>query len=248
MLISKILVVCAGVVAVGAGLAQANFVAYNDLASDLAGYGNVTTISSGQSGVLKDYSTGASTGVALQVTAAGVFVDQTYDVADFAGGDALTEFGTIVNNNGYIRYADTPVSLSYATCTFTGLNPSKVYTVVLTGARGNSAYTARHTIFQISDVDAFTNASSTGATFSGPADPTVEFNTGYNTAASSGYVARFTNVHPGSDGDMVVTAGLGPHNTDGMKWYVNELKLIEVPEPSTVTLLVLGGLALLRRR
>jgi len=33
MLISKVLVVCAGVVAVGAGLAQANFTAYNDLAS-----------------------------------------------------------------------------------------------------------------------------------------------------------------------------------------------------------------------
>jgi len=36
--------------------------------------------------VLKDYSTGASTGVTLQVTAVGVFVDQTYSVADFAGG------------------------------------------------------------------------------------------------------------------------------------------------------------------
>jgi len=248
MLISKALFLCVGVVAVGVGLAQANFTAYNDLASDSAGYGNVTTISSGQSGVLKDYSTGAGTGVTLQVTAVGVFVDQTYDVADYAGGDALTEFGTIVNNNGYIRYADTPVSPSYATCTFTGLNPSKLYSVVLTGARGRSDYTARYTIFQISDVDVFTNASSTGAMFSGPADPTVEFNTGYNTSASTGYVARFTNVQPGSDGDMVVTAGLGPHNTDGMKWYVNELKLIEVPEPSAIVLLALGGLALRRRR
>jgi len=103
---------------------------------------------------------------------------------------------TIVNNNGYIRYADTPVSPSYATCTFTGLNPSKLYSVVLTGARGNSAYTARHTIFQISDVDAFTNASSTGATFSGPVDPTVEFQHGLQHKREHGLCRSFTNVRP----------------------------------------------------
>ena len=59
---------------------------------------------------------------------------------------------------------------------------------------------------------------------------------------------RFSNVQPGADGDMTITAGVGPHNTDGNKWYVNQLKLIEVPEPATMSLLALGLPLMIRRR
>jgi len=243
--------------------AHANFVAYVDLASRASppdtNHPNVVYFarSGGGSGtingvtitrVLKDFDTGSNTSVTMAVTGTDAFLDESFGVTNYAAGtDAATEFGTIVDNNGYIRH-DTQTANSKIDCVLTGLNPAKIYTVVLTGARGNASYTTRIARTAISDVDSFTNASSAGTTFSGPSDPTDEFNTGDNTTASTGYVARFTNVRPGADGDMTITAGVGggAANT-GRQWYMNQLKLIEVPEPTAVLLLALG-LPLVARR
>ncbi len=219
----RIAALTVGLLSVLPGGAMAEFTAYNDLAGTSAG--NVTSITSGGSGLLKDYASGANTTVTLQVTATDTGTDPSRVITDYPiGTDAAAEFGTIVNNDGYILYGSGGTA-SKVVCVFTGLDPGKRYTIVMTGARGEFSYTNRTAVFTISDVDGFTNTSSAGTIFAGPADPTDEFNTGDNTTV--GYVARFTDVAPGSDGDMTITAAPGPHNTDGNKWYVSQLKLVE---------------------
>lgn len=228
-------------------LVVADFVAYNDLSGTGGGQsvGNVTNISFSNttgvgSGQLVDHATGASTGVTLQVTRfANAHRDDSFSVPAYVG-DAAAEFGTILNPNGYIRHD--VVGQGYAEMLFSGLDPSKRYTVVITGdRRGGTSYLPRTTRFAISDVDAFVHASSAGIPYSGA--NWVEFSTGHNIA---GYVARFTDIQVGANGQMLVTAGVGA-NGNG-QWYVNSLKLVEVPEPATLILTLLAAPALLRPR
>lgn len=225
----------------------ASFTAYNDLSGSGAGSssGNVTNISFSNttgagSGELVDHATGLGTGVTLQATPfANAFRDDSFSVPDYVG-DAAAEFGTILNNDGYVRHDIT--GQGYVELLFTGLDASKLYTVVITGdRRGGSSYLVRTTRFSIDDVDSFTHASSAGIPYSG--SNWVEFSTGQN---ETGYVARFANINPGLDGDMLITAGVGG-NGNG-QWYVNSLKLVQVPEPGTLCLLALAGPVVMRRR
>jgi hypothetical protein len=226
------------VVSLLATSAQANFVAYHDLAGTSTG--NVTSFSGG-SGQLVNYDTGAGTGVTLQVTRVNAGLDTGFSVPNYAG-DAAAEFGTILNNDGFIRF-DVNSIPSYVDLLFTGLDPAKRYTVVLTGERGDVRYTNRNTKFTLTGADSFTNSSSVGIPYSGP--NWVEFNTGYN--AVNGFVARFTDINPGANGSMLVTAGRGENNSE-WQWYVNSLKLVEVPEPATLMLVALAAPVLLRSR
>lgn len=205
---------------------RADFTAYNDLSGTGSGQssGNVTNISFSSttgvgSGQLIDHASGANTGVTLQVTRfADAHRDDSFSVPAYVG-DAAAEFGTILNPSGYIRHGT--VGQGYVELLFTGLNPSKRYTVVVTGdRRGGSSYLSRTTRFSISDVDGFTDASSAGIPHTGT--NWVEFSTGQNIA---GHVARFTDIRPGADGDILVTAGVGTLG-DG-QWYLNSLKLVE---------------------
>jgi hypothetical protein len=223
-------------------LASADFIAYNDLGGSSSG--NVTAWTVGSSGLLKNYATGASTGVTVAATGTDTFTDTGTGLSTYAGGEAAAEFNGIVNNVGYVR-SNTQSSTSYMDLTFTGLNPNMLYTIVF-GADRNGGYTNRTAIFTISDVDAFANASTTGTNFSGPTDPAVWFNTGANNTL--GYVARFKDIKSGNDGDMRVRVGLGPDNPN-QQWYVNEFKLVEVvPEPAALSFLALGLPLITRRR
>lgn len=200
----------------------AQFVAYNDLSGPGSGSsaGNVTNLSLGNSGQLINYDTGAGTGVNLQVTGFdNAHRDDSFSVPNYTSGDAAVEFGTILNN-GYIRH--NTVGQGYVEMLFTGLDPSKRYTVVITGERGEPSYTNRNTKFTLSGVDSFVNSSSAGIPYSG--SNWVEFNTGHNTV--NGFVARFSDVNPGANGSMLVTAGVGTNSASG-HWYVNTLKLVE---------------------
>jgi hypothetical protein len=116
---------------------------------------------------------------------------------------------------------------------FTGMNPGKRYTLVVTGNRGaNGTRPAR---FTISDADSFTNSSSTGAVFSGQADSSVVFETGINT--SNGYVARFSEIDAGADGGITVrvqpllSGEVWSGGTSDGRAFLNQLKLIEVAGP-----------------
>jgi hypothetical protein len=188
---------------------------YNDLSWQAGQLGsNITVYTTGQSGFLRDYATGAATAVRLAISG-GTVSDATRAQGSNAssGTDGYNVFNGIVDSVGLISYSAANLSFS-----FTGLDPTLRYEFVLFGNRNVAAYTDRLTRVAISDVVEFTNSSTAGAAFSGPADPAATIVNGYNTA--NGYVARFTDVNPGTDGDMLITVSSG----DG-HFYANALML-----------------------
>ncbi|WKZ21454.1 MAG: Ig-like domain-containing protein [Candidatus Brocadiaceae baterium WH-1] len=192
------------------------FTAYNDL-SWSAGQADtrVTLYTTGQSGLLKDYFSGTNTAATL--TIAGGYIDSNNTPVQGSnaniGTDAYAVFNGIVDSVGLISYSTTNL-----TFTFTGLDPDLNYEFVLFGNRNNTSYTNRMTTTTISDIMSFTNASTPGATFSGATDPSVTIVNGYNTI--NGYVARFININPGADGDMLITV-----SSPTGQFYANALML-----------------------
>ncbi|MBN1674323.1 MAG: lamin tail domain-containing protein [Kiritimatiellae bacterium] len=189
------------------------FTAYNDLgwaAGQLAQ--NITRYTRGQSGLLKDYASGEDTAVTLSVAGGdGPVLTQGADPQ--SGTDAHAVFDGIVDGVGLISYGPTNLTLR-----FTGLDPTLRYEFVLFGNRHNADYLDRYSTIAISDVDAFRNESSAGTDFSGPASDSVVITNGYNTV--NGFVARFSQVDPGTDGDMTVTV-----SDNASRFYANALRL-----------------------
>ena len=95
----------------------------------------------------------------------------------------------------------TPESLLY--CPFSISNPNFSYEVVVFGNRNEPRYQDRVTTTTLSDVRLFSNASSEGALFRGPDDPSVTIPHGYNT--QQGLVARYTDVRPDDSGKLTLT-------------------------------------------
>ena len=89
----------------------------------------------------------------------------------------------------------------YVDLTFTGLDPAKTYTFATSASRNGSTYTLRNTRYTISSVAA-TNASTAGVNVIN--ESSVWFNTGDN--HNEGYVARWTDIQPESDGSFTVRA------------------------------------------
>jgi len=247
----------AALVCLVAGLASANFVAYNDCVYDAAKgqtiNANATTYNIGNnspgpsSGLLKNIATGANTSVTAALSQTGNPVWQPGDDPSpwatggtncDAGTDANNTFGGIVDVKGVTYYGSTGW---YVDLTLSGLDPAKTYTFATTANRNGSTYSARLTTFTLSGADAFTNASTAGTTMAGAS---TTFCTGINTA--TGYVARWTGINPGSDGTVKIRAEAG--SSEYRAYAFSVFQLVEVPEPATLSLLALGGLALLRRR
>jgi alkaline phosphatase len=142
------------------------FIAYNDLGWQTGQLSNrITTYTTGASGFLKDYSTGSDTGVRLAISGGyvgGTTVSQGGNAS--SGTDANGVFNGIVDSVGLISYSATNLIF-----TFTGLDPTLRYEVVLFGNRNNTSYAGRTTTTTLSDVVGFTNASTPGAIFQGRA-------------------------------------------------------------------------------
>ncbi|UCE58164.1 MAG: DNRLRE domain-containing protein [Phycisphaerales bacterium] len=207
--------------------------AYNDL-SWYTGQldANITMITSPaneaglpSSGELIDYAAGTGTGVTLTVTGGDhlAFVQG----AEATTGDAFDIFNGIVSTLGVISYVNQPSPAGDVVLTFTGLAPSATYEVVLHGERDNYLWD-RAALVTISDADAFTNESSaatdnptgTGGTlFDGPTD----YSTRLPSQNPNGYVARFTDIDPGSDGDLTLT--VSPDGLDNRGKYISALML-----------------------
>ena len=154
-----------------------------------------------ETGLLKNFATGTNTAVTVTVTTSGTVASQlSSDQAGAetnAGTDAYNTFHGIANMVGGERLG---TSSSYIDLTFSGLSPSSTYTFVTTANRADDTYTDRITKFTLSDADAATNASTAGVTVTDNLN--IAFCTGYNTV--NGYVARWTDINPGSDGDFSV--------------------------------------------
>ncbi|MBN1672601.1 MAG: lamin tail domain-containing protein [Kiritimatiellae bacterium] len=180
------------------------YTAFNDLgwlAGQLAL--NITTNSTG-SVPLVDYATGAAAGPTLTIGGAGGVASWTPTNLT-AGTDAYACFNGKVDCDGFISTAADPIAL-----TFSGLATNLGYELVVYGNRAGG-YLDRLATVTISDVAAFENQSSAGATFAGPTDPAVTICNGENTA--NGYVARFAGVACGADGDIVLTLSLAGGST-----------------------------------
>jgi hypothetical protein len=164
-------------------------------------------------GTLVDYDTATPTRVTLTV-AGGSFLGSAHasqGAEPAVGTDAHAIFGGKVNLVGVLSYSTIPATLS-----FSGLDPASRYTVVLFNNRDAYAGT-RWTDYVISGVAGFSNTSSPGATklFTAVGDDTTRISA-MNTA--TGYVARYADIDPGSDGSFVITIG-------GERPYVNAVML-----------------------
>ena len=184
------------------------WVAYNDLAWESGQLEtNITkyTITSGSdSGLLVDYATGVDVPVTATITSSGDLEINTgtYGGAETASGtDAYDLFHGIVDMPGVLHYGDLGW---WVEVTFTNLNPLNSYVFATSANRDGSSYDDRISKFIIQDVDSAVNTSSAGAAISTTSitDDTTVFCTGNNTG--DGYIARWSNVEPGVDGDFTV--------------------------------------------
>ena len=132
--------------------------------------------------------------------------DQATQGSATAAGDAGTVFNGKLSPQGAISYVNSAPPTGNLVLTLTGMDPTKTYNLVFYGDRGSYAWD-RACLATLSGAAAFTNQSSTGLDnnsnplFSGPSDDSTRLPSN-NT---SGYVARFTNINPGSDGQVVLT-------------------------------------------
>ncbi|MGI6740204.1 MAG: MBG domain-containing protein [Brevefilum sp.] len=184
--------------------------AYNDM-SGTSTPANTTEFTLGQTnGMLLDFDTGVETDVTVTVNFDPAS-SQTGTPYNYTSGgsmpdsdtDAYEIFNNKVNLQGVIMSNTSNERDFWVDVVFDGLNPDKTYTFAATTNRaGGSSYSDRETRFTISGMDAATYASSNGATKIN--DHSVYFVTGENT--STGYVAKWVNIQPGSDGSFKVRA------------------------------------------
>jgi hypothetical protein len=226
----------------GSMAAAADFTAYNDLAWDTGQLDtNITKFTSpaGGSGLpstgfLKDFDTGLDTGVTLTVTG-GEFFGTLHAAmgADPTVGDAFEIFDGKVSGQGAISYVD-DVNDSLV-LTFTGLSPLKVYDLTFFADRDFYGWD-RASLVTISGADGFTNTSSVatdnpdtgnfpgGVLFTGPTSPSTRL----PAENPNGYVARFSNINPGSDGEIVLTISFNGSGASQYKGkYGSAVRLVE---------------------
>ena len=187
----------------------AGWQAFNDSANKNGGTDDptVTTINIGRSSPgpveeeLLQFGSGDGTGVIARyeetVSTGSVFWTSDSITVD-PQSDAATLFGEVLDLNGNISYGDAPGW--HVDLVLEGLDPQRTYTFAGTAMRGGGqGYAERTTNWQLLGADTFTYASSQGAWKVG--EDSVEFSTGHNKV---GYVARWTGIAPGSDGQIII--------------------------------------------
>jgi hypothetical protein len=225
--------------------AAGGWTAYNDCNYITSGgviTGNITVIkciTDGLTGQLRNYSTGAYMAITLTVNSSNVLIQSSstsgqYGGEPIAGTDAYTLFHTTAAITGGVRVGTTTARNGFVRLTVAGLNPAMVYKFATVANRNNSSYTNRFTTFIIGDVTTATNTSSVRPGVGVTRTMSVFYQdsstiwTGYNT--NNGYVARWTNIQPGADGDFVVTAT----NTNNEEGYGFTVFMLEEVDPTAV--------------
>jgi uncharacterized repeat protein (TIGR02543 family) len=158
-------------------------------------------------GYLVNYQTGEATPVQLSVSG-GIFSgkqDAWLGEEPAENTDAADVFGGIVQCRGAISFVDSPSD--ELKLDFSGLNPGKVYTVVFYSNRNEFGW-VRSSLVTLSGADSFLNLSSVGSDELG--NPLFNGNFSPNTRlpadnTTTGYVAKFANIAPGSDGSIALS-------------------------------------------
>ncbi len=243
---------------------QAAWIAYHDfgdITSELS-TGNITThhtlaayglapLDTSPKDLIK-YSDGSDTGVDFSVAGANGADLRGDDGPDArftppAGGtdaDALFNGVGLNLNNGSI-YEGGGGGSGSTTYTLTGLNPSLLYDLAFYGDRSNSSRDGFER-FTLGGADSATNSSSVD-THCVVVSPTVtDLQTRPN--AAEGNVVRWTDIDPGADGIITINVDPEFHGNNSNIAYLMAMRLEEVPEPATMSLLVLGGLGVMLRR
>nr|GAP19065.1 protein containing VCBS repeat [Levilinea saccharolytica] len=182
--------------------ASYTWVAYNDCAGTNSITNTTNILGVSGTGTLKNFDTGATlTGITAAFTSSGSpTIYGTNGANTNSGTDAYETFNGKANMTGSVNYGSN--TGWYIDLTISGLDPAKTYTFATTANRDDSSYTTRISRYTISDISGATNASTSGVTVI--SNESVSFVTGYNRV--NGYVARWTGIQPGSDGDFKVRA------------------------------------------
>ncbi len=223
-----------------------------DLSSQL--HQNITTITtpvggSGlpSSGVLIDYNTGQPSDMSLSVRG-GTFsgkLDAWNGAEPFEETDAWDVFRQVVNCRGAITYMNTPNDK--LTLEFSGLDPGKMYLLVFYANRDDYGW-IRASQITLTGADGFVNLSSKGKDQTG--NPLYNNVFAPNTKLPSdntytGYIARFANIVPGSDG--AITLGIKFGGMEGAEFkgkYGSAVMLQEIdPATSQTTFTAFNDLA-----
>jgi uncharacterized repeat protein (TIGR02543 family) len=222
--------------------------AYNDLAApnNTVPTTNITVITTPDggnvglphSGDLIDFNTGTGTGVTLAVTGGlfnGTSHTDTYTGEPASGTDAFGVFDGFLNALGTISYNNLASPGGDLVLAFTGMDPGKSYNLVYYGHRNDYAWD-RAALVTLSGALTFTNESTAatdnptgpgGALFSGPADDSTRLPSDND----NGYVARFTDVLSGNDGEVLLTVSFdGTTGNEYKGKYANVLMIEEAGE------------------
>ena len=204
-------------------LPETPVVFYNDLASHIPGQydgTNITDISLGETGNLINFATGETPEYTLTVTGDGTSANVSDTTENGTLPDAGTDGFEIFEPSGVdlTRYIQGDSGAGFVDLAFGNLDSEVAYEISVIAER--SADDVRDTQFSILGADSFTNTSSDGTTFEGASDASVIYNA--NNIAT-GYVAQFSNVEPGVDGEFTIRVDNGG---DG-NWYVNAIALQE---------------------
>ncbi len=192
-----------------------NFTAYNDLAwapDQLQRRITMITSPRGESGLprrgqLVDFVTGRSTSVTLTVRG-GRFNPEHHINASGSpapGTEAFTIFNGKVAARGSISYINAETSRGNLDLILRGIQSDKRYALVFYGHRDRYGWD-RASLVELIGAAFFTNASSRGIDdngeplFASPADSTTRLPADND----AGWVARFTNIYPGRDGEIVL--------------------------------------------